>query len=61
MFVAAFDCETVPGAEATGMLVQGGGTVQISLKNVGAPTKAYVTTHYSACFEIRNQGAITYS
>ncbi len=61
MWCAAYDCETVPHAENTGMLVQGGGTVQIHLKNVGAPTKAYVTTHYDCVLEIKSQGGVAYS
>ncbi len=61
MFVGAFDCETVPHAEATGMLVQGGGTVQIHLKNAGAPTKCYITSHFDCVLEIKHQGAIAYS
>lgn len=60
-FVICHDLESVPGAEASGIPVQGGGTIQISLKNVGTPTKAYIMTHYDAVLEIRNQGAIAYS
>jgi len=60
-WVALFDLESVPHAEGTGTPVQGGGTVQITLKEVGAPTRAYVTTHYDAVLEIRSQGAIAYS
>lgn len=60
-FCALFDLESVPHAEGTGTPVQGGGTVQITLKDVGAPTRAYVTTHYDAVLEIRSQGAIAYS
>jgi len=61
MFVALYDLESIPHAEGTGIPVQGGGQVQIFLKNVGAPLRAYVTTHYDAVLEIKNQGAITYS
>lgn len=60
-FVICHDLESVPGAEASGIPVQGGGTVQISLKNVGAPTKCYIMTHYDAVLEIKHQGAIVYS
>ena len=60
-FVAAYDLETVPHSEGSGIAVQGGGTVQITLKNVGQSTKAYITTHYDAVLEIKSQGAIAYS
>ncbi len=60
-FVALHDLETVPHCEATGIPVQGGGIVQVSMKNTGAPVKAYISTHYDACLEIRSQGAIVYS
>ena len=61
MWVAAYDCEVIPHAENSGMLVQGGGTVQVHLRNVGAPTHVYITTHYDCVLEIRNQGAVAYS
>ena len=61
MWVAAYDCEVIPHAENSGMLVQGGGTVQVHLKNVGTPTRAYIITHYDCVLEIRNQGAVAYS
>jgi hypothetical protein len=60
-WVAGYDLESVPHAEGSGIAVQGGGTVQITLKNVGVPTRAYVTTHYDAVLEIKSQGAIAYS
>ena len=60
-FLALYDLETTPHAEASGTPVQGGGQVQITLKNVGVPTRAYVTTHFDAVLEIRSQGAIAYS
>ena len=53
MAVFAYDCEVVPHAEATGMLVQGGGTVQIHLRNVGTPIKAFVTTHFDCVLELK--------
>ena len=64
--MAGFDLESVPGAEASGIPVQGGGTVQISLKNISAADaetaqKAYISTHYDAVFELKSQGAIVYS
>ncbi len=60
-FVALYDLEAVPHAEGTGVPVQGGGTVQITLKSMGGPTRAYVTTHFDAVLEIRRQGAIAHS
>ena len=64
-FVAGFDLESVPGAEASGIPVQGGGTVQISLKNISNDAtraqKAYIPTHYDAVLELKSQGAIVYS
>ena len=60
-FSAMYDVESMPGAEASGTPVQGGGTVQITLRNVGAPTRAYVTTHFDSVLEIKSQGAIVYS
>jgi hypothetical protein len=60
-FLVAYDLEAVPHRESTGMAVQGGGTVQIKLKNCGEPKRAFVTTHYDAVLEIRSQGAISYS
>ena len=55
------DLETVPHASATGIPVQGGGIVQVTALNLGAPTTAFVTSHYDAVLEIRSQGAIAYS
>ena len=55
------DLETVPHADATGIPVQGGGIVQVTALNMGAPTTAFVTSHYDAVLEIRSQGAIAYS
>jgi hypothetical protein len=57
----------VPHAEASGISVQGGGHVQVDLKNIGGaggaggPIKAYIMTHYDAALEIRSQGSIVYS
>jgi hypothetical protein len=55
------DLEAVPHASATGIPVQGGGIVQVTGLNLGAPTAAFVTSHYDAVLEIRSQGAIAYS
>ena len=60
-FVALYDLEAVPQAEASGTPVQGGGQVQISLKGVLGATRAYISTHYDAVLEIKSQGAIAYS
>jgi len=60
-FVVCYDLETIPHAEGTGCPVAGGGIVQVSLLNTGAPQKAYIATHYDAVLEIRSQGAIVYS
>ena len=60
-YLALFDLESVPQAEASGVPVQGGGQVQITLKGVAGATRAYVSTHYDAVLEIKSQGAIAYS
>jgi hypothetical protein len=60
-FLALYDLEAVPGAEASGTPVQGGGQVQITLKGVTGATQAYISTHYDSVLEIKSQGAICYS
>ena len=65
-FVTCHDLETMPACESTGMLVAGGGTVQISLKNTGstaakAPTRAYIVTHSDAVLELKDQSSIVYA
>ena len=64
-FVTCHDLETMPACESTGMLVAGGGTVQISLKNCGsaakAPSRAYIVTHSDAVLELKDQSSIVYS
>ena len=60
-FLIGFDLEAMPNSECSGQLVAGGGTVQISLKNVGNPTRAYIMTHFDAALELKSQGAIVYS
>ena len=60
-FVALYDLEAVPQAEASGTPVQGGGQVQISLKGVTGATRAYISTHFDAVLEVKAQGAIVYS
>ena len=61
MWVAGFDLESLPQAQNTGIPVQGGGMVQINLKKVGTPTRAYVSCHFDAVLELKSQGAIAYS
>ena len=64
-FVSMHDLETVPHAENSGMLVAGGGTVQVFLKNTGAGTKmpdrAFITTVSDAVLELKDQSSIVYS
>ena len=65
-FVTCHDLETMPACESTGMLVAGGGTVQITLKNTGntaptAPSRAYIVTHSDAVLELKDQSSIVYS
>ena len=60
-WVVGFDLETIPHAEASGIVVQGGGTVQVTLKNVGNPIRAYIMTHFDAALEIKSHGSIVYS
>ncbi len=60
-FLIGFDLEAVPNSESSGQLVAGGGTVQISLKNIGDPNRAYIMTHFDAALELKSQGAIVYS
>ena len=60
-FLALYDLEAVPGAEASGTPVQGGGQVQITLKGVAGATRAYISTHFDSVLEIKSQGAICYS
>ena len=64
-FVSCHDLETMPACESTGMLVAGGGTVQISLKKCGsaakAPSRAYIVTHSDAVLELKDQSSIVYS
>ena len=60
-FCVCHDLEMIPHSEASGIIVAGGGTVQITLKNVGNPNRAYVMTHFDAALELKSQGAIVYS
>ena len=60
-FCDGFDLEVIPHSEASGIVVSGGGTVQITLKNVGDPRRAYIMTHFDAALELKSQGAIVYS
>jgi hypothetical protein len=64
-FVTCHDLETMPACDSTGMLVAGGGTVQIQMKNCGAaakaPSRAYIVTHADAVLELKDQSSIVYS
>ena len=65
-FVTAHDLETMPACDSTGMLVAGGGTVQITLKNTGngatkAPSRAYIICHHDSILELKDQSSIVYS
>jgi hypothetical protein len=64
-FVTCHDLETMPACDSTGMLVTGGGTVQIQMKNCGAaakaPSRAYIITHADAVLELKDQSSIVYS
>ena len=60
------DLETMPACDSTGMLVAGGGTVQVTLKNTGngvnrAPSRAYIVCHSDAVLELKDQSSIVYS
>ena len=65
-FVSCHDLETLPACDSTGILVAGGGTVQITLKNTGAgatkaPTRAYIICHHDSVLELKDQSSIVYS
>ncbi len=60
-WVAGFDLESLPQAQNTSIPVQGGWMVQINLKNLGTPTRAYVSCHFDAVLELKSQGALQYS
>ncbi len=60
-FCCGFDLEAIPHSECSGQLVSGGGSVQVTLKNVGDPNRAYIMTHFDAALELKSQGAIVYS
>jgi hypothetical protein len=64
-FVTLHDMETMPGCDSTGMLVSGGGTVQVTLKNTGtgakAPSRAYIICHHDSVLELKDQSSIVYS
>ena len=60
-FVCMTDCEMVPHVSATGQPVLGGGVIQFTGKNLGAPTMAFITTTFDAVCEIRNQGCALYT
>jgi hypothetical protein len=57
--------EVLPACDSTGMLVAGGGTVQITLKNTGAaakaPSRAFIICHHDSVLELKDQSSIVYS
>ena len=60
-FCCMTDCEMVPHVSASGQPVLGGGVIQFTGKNLGAPTMAFITTHFDAVCEIRIQGCSLYT
>ena len=65
-FITCHDLETMPACDSTGMLVSGGGTVQVTFKNTGngaarAPTRAYIICHHDSVLELKDQSSIVYS
>ena len=60
-FCCMTDCEMVPHVSASGQPVLGGGVIQFTAKNLGAPTQAFIMTHFDSVCEIRNQGCALYT
>ena len=64
-FVTCHDLETMPSTESSGMLVAGGGTVQIAMKNTGGAgknaTRVFIVTHSDSVLELKDQSSIVYS
>jgi len=60
-FCCMTDCERVPHVSASGQQVLGGGVIQFTGKNLGAPTMAFICCHFDAVCEIRNQGCALYT
>ena len=60
-FCIMTDTEMVPHVSASGQPVLGGGVIQFTGKNLGAPVQAFITTHFDAVVEIRNQGCALYT
>ena len=55
------DCEMVPHVSASGQPVLGGGVIQVTVKEIGAPKTAFIMTQFDAVCEIRNQGCALYT
>ena len=55
------DTELVPHVSASGQQVLGGGVIQFTAKDVGAPKTAFIMTQFDAVCEIRNQGCALYT
>jgi hypothetical protein len=60
-FTIMTDTEMVPHVSASGQPVLGGGVIQFTAKNLGAPRMAFIMTQFDAVCEIRNQGCALYT
>ena len=60
-FCIMTDTEMVPHVSASGMPVLGGGVIQFTAKNLGAPRTAFIMTQFDAVCEIRSQGCALYT
>jgi len=58
---ALTDTELVSHVHASGAPVLGGGVIQWTGKNLGAPRMAFIMTQFDAVCEIRNQGCALYT
>ena len=60
-FCIMTDTEMVPHVSASGMPVLGGGVIQFTAKDLGAPRTAFIMTQFDAVCEIRSQGCALYT
>ena len=60
-FCIMTDTEMVPHVSASGMPVLGGGVIQFTAKNLGAPRTAFIMIQFDAVCEIRSQGCALYT
>ena len=60
-FCIMTDTEMVPHVSASGMPVLGGGVIQLTAKNLGAPRTAFIMTQFDSVCEIRSQGCALYT